>query len=139
MTDRGDVAEELFQAGDIDEKVAKRAETVSPKYRIGYLRAAAGKVSPREAIKAKCLDCCCWQREEVAHCTVVCCPLWRYRPFQPSRKQPHLAAEPSEGDGYAPEPVSGGLQGGDRSFCRPDALSQGVLAESRNDRHLHEH
>jgi hypothetical protein len=32
-----------------------------------------------------CLDCCCWQREEVRHCTCVACPLWPVRPYQPTK------------------------------------------------------
>ena len=41
------------------------------------------KCSPRAAIKAKCLSCCNFDRAEVAGCTVVICPLHRFRPFQP--------------------------------------------------------
>lgn len=32
-----------------------------------------------QAIKAKCLDCCCGQRDEVTLCPAVDCPLWPYR------------------------------------------------------------
>jgi hypothetical protein len=32
-----------------------------------------------QAIKAKCLDCCCGQYLEVKKCTVTGCPLWIYR------------------------------------------------------------
>ena len=32
-----------------------------------------------QAIKAKCLDCCCGQYAEVKKCTVTNCPLWSYR------------------------------------------------------------
>jgi len=49
-------------------------------------RAFAGTATPRGAIKAKCLDCCGFNRAEVAGCTVVRCPLWSYRPFQNARK-----------------------------------------------------
>ena len=48
------------------------------------LTQAYGKnCSPRAAIKAKCLDCCHWDRKEIKHCTVVLCPLHSFRPFQP--------------------------------------------------------
>ena len=36
-------------------------------------------LTPRKAIREKCLDCCCWQREEVRKCTAIHCPLWPYR------------------------------------------------------------
>lgn len=45
-------------------------------------RALAGAASPRQAIKAKCLACTNWQRDEIAQCAVTLCPLHRYRPFQ---------------------------------------------------------
>ena len=35
--------------------------------------------SPIKAIKAKCLDCCCGQREEVKLCPAVDCPLYPFR------------------------------------------------------------
>ncbi len=35
--------------------------------------------TPIKAIKAKCLDCCCGQREEVRECPVKECPLWTFR------------------------------------------------------------
>lgn len=37
------------------------------------------KTTPLRAIRAKCLDCCCWQPKEVRLCTSVECPLWLYR------------------------------------------------------------
>lgn len=42
----------------------------------------SGKSSMREAIKAKCLDCCAYQKEEIKGCTVKSCPLWNIRPYQ---------------------------------------------------------
>ena len=50
-------------------------------YRGSYLRTATGNASPREAIKAHCLECCGWDRAEVSRCTGLACPLWCYRPF----------------------------------------------------------
>ena len=37
--------------------------------------------SRAKAVKAKCLDCSLFQREEIKNCTVFGCPLWRYRPY----------------------------------------------------------
>ena len=45
-------------------------------------RALHGSSSPRQAIKARCLQCSNFQREEIAHCSVVTCALWQYRPYQ---------------------------------------------------------
>lgn len=37
------------------------------------------KTTMKKAIKEKCLDCCCGQREEVKLCPAKGCPLWDYR------------------------------------------------------------
>jgi hypothetical protein len=55
-------------------------------------RAFAGKASPRQAIKARCLQCSNYQRDEIKHCTVEGCALWTYRPYQDD------AAEEQEAD-----------------------------------------
>ncbi len=35
--------------------------------------------NPVKAIRAKCLDCCCGQKAEVADCPAQDCPLWPFR------------------------------------------------------------
>lgn len=37
------------------------------------------KTSPIKAIRAKCLDCCCFQYNEVKLCTATGCPLYAFR------------------------------------------------------------
>lgn len=37
------------------------------------------RIPRSKAIRYKCLDCCCYQPNEVRECTVTDCPLWRYR------------------------------------------------------------
>ena len=39
-------------------------------------------ISPAAGIKAKCLDCCCWQRADAADCGVPDCPLYLYNPYR---------------------------------------------------------
>lgn len=51
-------------------------------YRTILQRAFEGKSSPRQAIKAKCLDCTLFQREEIANCPAPSCPLYLLRPYQ---------------------------------------------------------
>ena len=36
-------------------------------------------LTPMKAIRAKCLDCCCGQRNEVRLCPCADCPLYPYR------------------------------------------------------------
>jgi hypothetical protein len=45
-------------------------------------RAFSGAASPRAAIKAQCLQCVGFDRNEIKNCTGWSCPLWSYRPFQ---------------------------------------------------------
>lgn len=57
--------------------------------------------SPIKAIRAKCLDCCCGQINEVKSCSAIDCPLYYFRfgknPFRTKRvltdEQREAAAE----------------------------------------------
>ena len=48
-----------------------------------------GGNNPLEAIRARCLDCCCGSASEVRKCTAVACPSWPFRmgtnPFRQKR------------------------------------------------------
>ena len=48
-----------------------------------FLRVYARQASPREAIKAKCLECCWMEEGTIRECTATECPLWSFRPYQP--------------------------------------------------------
>lgn len=37
------------------------------------------KTNPVKAIRAKCLDCCCFQPVEVEKCPAKRCPIWPFR------------------------------------------------------------
>ena len=50
-----------------------------------YNKAVSGK-SRNAAIKAFCLECCAYEREEVHHCSDPHCPLYKYRPYQRIRQ-----------------------------------------------------
>ena len=54
-------------------------------YRKNYRKAVSGK-SLRAAVNAKCLDCMCWQANEVKLCPSMDCPLWSYRPYENRKK-----------------------------------------------------
>lgn len=64
-----------------DKGIKAFAHQMPKNYRLNYLRAMSG-TSRAAAVKAKCLDCCCWQRKEVQLCTASTCPLHPYRPYQ---------------------------------------------------------
>jgi len=50
--------------------------------RLAFGRHFYGKKSLASAVKLKCLDCCCLQKEEVRLCTVETCPLHKVRPYK---------------------------------------------------------
>ena len=64
----------------LSEEQLEHIEGLNMSYKMRHARAMAGKASMRQAIAAKCYDCCCWDRTEVYQCTTFCCPLYRYRP-----------------------------------------------------------
>ena len=47
-----------------------------------YVKSLCGELTSKPAIKIKCLECSCWQKEEVKNCTVKSCPLWQVRPYK---------------------------------------------------------
>lgn len=57
-------------------------EATPSKVRALFGKVFEGVTSPRQAIKAKCLDCSHHDRREISLCGVATCPLWAYRPFQ---------------------------------------------------------
>jgi hypothetical protein len=71
------------------QKAARAAATVDalladagpiPSYALAHA-AKARKGNTRSLIALKCLDCCCWEKTEVAACTVTTCPLYPLRPY----------------------------------------------------------
>ena len=64
-------------------KVVSEFKNVPDKYKRLYLEVhCSGEKSLAKASKLKCLDCCCWQKDEITYCTVRQCGLWAYRPYQ---------------------------------------------------------
>lgn len=54
-------------------------------------------VSPLHAIRRKCVDCCCGNKNEPALCTVVKCPLYVFRfGKNPYRKPKTISEEQKE-------------------------------------------
>jgi len=59
----------------------KYINSVPSKYR-GCVRKALEGKSLASAVKAKCLDCCCWQHSEAADCRVPMCALYFFNPYR---------------------------------------------------------
>ncbi|KKL07231.1 hypothetical protein LCGC14_2588050, partial [marine sediment metagenome] len=60
--------------------IINKADSMPRIYRKNYLAAVEGRATPRNAIKAFCLECMGWQRNEVSGCSTIDCPLNLYRP-----------------------------------------------------------
>jgi len=79
-------------------QMQKRLDEMPDIYRKTYQRAMRGR-SLKTAVKAQCLECVCWQREEVKLCTDLGCPLYPYRPTSGDYKvysQPPIKAVESK-------------------------------------------
>ena len=64
------------------ERITKAVTEASPLYRSIMQKAYSGTASPRSTIKAQCLHCVGYIRDDVTHCKGFSCPLWAYRPYQ---------------------------------------------------------
>lgn len=64
------------------ESIKQQVSDAGPLYRALMHKAYNGTASPRSAIKAQCLICVGYVRDDVTHCTGHSCPLWAYRPYQ---------------------------------------------------------
>jgi hypothetical protein len=70
-----------------NQKIARKLKDIPEIYREIYEKAVIGGSKPA-AIKAFCLECVCWQKNEIINCTCVTCPLYLVRPFVKSHKNP---------------------------------------------------
>ena len=64
----------------VEAKIVARVDSMPVGCRATYLKAMRGR-SLAAAVKAFCLECVQWEREEVRRCTAPACPLFPYRPF----------------------------------------------------------
>lgn len=73
------------------EKIGRDPRTMTP----DELRALGHEpMTVLEAIRARCLDCCCFQPSEVRKCTSVDCPSWPFRMgWNPWRDRKTLSPE----------------------------------------------
>lgn len=63
------------------EQIEHRCRQMPDIHLANYKKAMMGK-SMKAAIKAFCLECIQWQKEEVRLCTDLGCPLYPYRPYK---------------------------------------------------------
>lgn len=76
------VSKRRTAGGPTDTPSVTRRRSQMPKIHLGtYDKALRGR-SMAAGIKAFCLECCGWQKEEVRRCTAPGCPLYLYRPYR---------------------------------------------------------
>ena len=63
-------------------QVAKDAPSKVNAFRKVY----SGNASPRQAIKALCIECCWMDERAIRECTSTACHLWAFRPYQERSK-----------------------------------------------------
>jgi hypothetical protein len=68
----------------VQKKIAKRRSDMPAIYRKTYDKAMTGK-NRAAGVKAFCLECMCWQKQEIKQCTAPQCPLYPYRPYSKSK------------------------------------------------------
>lgn len=66
------------RAGAVKDRLAEMPVSC----RRSYLSALMARGGAKRAIKAFCLECVCWDRDEVRNCTAVACPLYAYRSYK---------------------------------------------------------
>ncbi len=55
---------------------------------------------PLKAIRAKCMDCTCYQPKEIRECHITKCPLWPYRMGKrPTTESPGVLGVREKGNG----------------------------------------
>jgi len=62
------------------QKISNRIGEIPKKYRKIYKQAVETN-NKSAAIKAFCLECVCWQKNEVINCSCLACPLFGLRPY----------------------------------------------------------
>jgi len=80
------------------QKIEDRRKCMPERYRANYDQAVSGR-SRAAAVKAICLECVCFQKEEVRLCTSLACPLYPYRPYKLTEESKQYP----EGTSLAPE------------------------------------
>lgn len=90
----------------MNEKQEKFMAKMPLLYQANYKTAISGK-RRAAAIKAKCLDCCNWQRVEITACPVDDCPLYSYRPY----RRAESVRNPAESGTLAEKTAEGSLDG----------------------------
>lgn len=73
-----------------DLRRVRRFKQVAEHYpsRMGLFRKVYhGQASPRQCIKAFCLECNGWEPAAIRDCTATACPIFKFRPYQAKKQE----------------------------------------------------
>lgn len=90
-------------------------------------RAGHQRMSPLQAIRRKCLDCCGHQHAEVRFCEAIACPLWPFR----AGRHPYTKNALQEAD--SDHPACGGSQVPENAASSIIALQEADCAQGARD------
>jgi len=90
--------------------MAVRRAQMPRSYRTTYDKAVSGR-SLRASINSFCLECVCWQIEEIRNCTDLVCPLYAVRPYQLPQNGRKGCSVPPESKNSDSGQLSMGMQG----------------------------
>ena len=102
----------------------QRLAAVWPPTRAVAADAGHKPMSPMQAIRQKCLDCCCGQFVEVKLCEAVTCSLWPFR----AGRHPYTKSRVLEATSEAS--ASGGTPVAESASCAPTGLQEASRQES---------
>lgn len=102
------------------ERIAKYKQNIPQIYHALYEKAISGK-SNAAVVKARCLDCCAWQRTEVSLCPAVECPAWAKRPYQKASE----SEKPLKNGGVGAKKAKSSPE----SCSEPDLLSESTISD----------
>jgi len=75
-------SEKAVLISGLTRKIKKYLEGIPTNHQKLWLQVYSGKLHKSAAIKAKCLDCACYNKSEITNCAVETCPLWHVRPYR---------------------------------------------------------
>lgn len=63
-------------------RVRNFIDSIPSKFHNKFAKLFSSEGGLRDAINCKCIDCSCFQKEEITSCETYQCPLWKFRPYQ---------------------------------------------------------
>jgi hypothetical protein len=110
---RHDLTEPSQIEADGGELIGRDPRQLSKETLAKYYPVEPGGAGNGRVVRAKCLDCCCYQEAEIRKCTALACALWPYRmgtnPFTNRKGNPRVFAPVERGANLEVEEIKAGV------------------------------